>query len=131
MGYIFEERNFQIKQGQELYHKFKRIFNLMTLKLTKYKNITPNAIKKIYKAMLYQSLQYSAEVLPWEEIKKFNSLRLEIDKLRRKISRIGFESEPSSFNEATSIDLNWLSFEAECSKKFLKYSHKLEKRCMN
>lgn len=81
--------------------------------------------------MLYQSLQYSAEVLPWEEIKKFNSLRLEIDKLRRKISRIGFESEPSSFNEATSIDLNWLSFEAECSKKFLKYSHKLEKRCMN
>ena len=55
-------------------------------------------------------------------------MKQEIEKLRRRISRIGFSSMVCSFNEATNIDLNWLQFDAECDIRFLKYYHKLRRR---
>ena len=52
--------------------------------------------------------------------------RKEVERLRRKITRIGFGAATTSFNEATNIDLNWQTFDAECDKRFLKFYYSWE-----
>ena len=56
-------------------------------------------------------------------------IRKEVERLRRKITRIGFGAATTSFNEATNIDLNWQTFDAECDKRFLKFYYKLKNTC--
>ena len=55
-------------------------------------------------------------------------MRFNTEKLRR-ISRIGFGSANWSYNEATNIDLNWLTFDGKCDISFLKYYYKLVEYC--
>ena len=55
----------------------------MTFQMNKYKNITPEVLKKVYKA-LHQVLKYGSEVLPWSELKGMGGVRKEVERLRRK-----------------------------------------------
>ena len=95
--------------------------------MNKYDNIHLRCSKR-FTRLLYQVLKYGAEVLPWTAVKGIWGIRAEVEKLRRRISRNGFGSANQSFNEATNVDLNWLSFDAECDSRFLKNYYKLKKK---
>ena len=64
-------------------------------------------------------------------IKFLNKFKKHLEVLRRRISRKTFFTSNSTFKEAVYIDLNWLNFETEYDKKFIKFFYKLQSFCLN